>query len=83
MRKKCFGGYLSLRQMLYLVLGISSAGILFIPVIPMLVKLIVFFSIFTMFIAFAFLRIGANYVDKCFLNILKYLCRKKIYINER
>ena len=83
MKKKCFGGYLSLRQMLYLVFGISSAGILFIPVIPMIIKLIVFLIIFTMFIAFAFLKIGTNYADKCFLNILKYLCRKKIYINER
>ena len=58
-------------------------GILFIPVITMIVKLIVFFSIFAMFMAFAFLKIGNNYADKCFLNILKYLCRKKIYINER
>ena len=38
--EKVFGGYLSLRQMIYVVLGIASVGTLFIPIIPMLIKIL-------------------------------------------
>ena len=69
--------------MLYLIFAVSSAGILFIPAIPTLIKIMLFITVFAMFITFAFLKLGTNYADKYFLNILKYLCRKKIYINER
>lgn len=81
--EKVFGGYLSLRQMLYVVFGVASAGILFLPDIPMIIKVLMFLVIFSLFMAFAFFKIQQTYADKYFINILKYLFRKKIYIYER
>lgn len=80
--EKIFGGYLSLRQMLYLILSIISIGILFTP-IPITLKTIVFFIIVGIFLAFAFLKIGNIYADKYCFNVMKYIFKKKIYINER
>ena len=80
---KIFGGYLSLRQAIYIVLGISSAGILFIPHIPMIFKVIIFLTTFIAFLIFAFLKINEVYADRHFLNIIKYIFRKKIYLSER
>lgn len=81
--EKVFGGYLSLRQMIYLVLGISSAGILFIPHIPITLKVILFLIILVAFLIFAFLKINEIYADKHFLNIIKYIFRKKRFLSER
>ena len=81
--EKIFGGYLSLRQAIYLVLGISSAGILFIPHIPMTLKVIIFLTTFITFLIFTFLKINEIYADRHFLNIIKYIFRKKIYLSER
>lgn len=81
--EKIFGGYLSLRQAIYLVLGIASAGILFIPHIPMTLKVIIFLTTFIAFLIFAFLKINEIYADRHFLNIIKYIFRKKIYLSER
>ncbi len=75
--EKIFGGYLSLRQMLYMIFSVISIGILFLPVVPMIIKFILFFIIFATLMAFAFWKIGNNYADKYFLNILKYIFRKK------
>ena len=80
--EKVFGGYLSLRQMLYLIFSVISLGILFIP-IPALIKVIIFLIIITTFLTFAFVKIGNIYADKYFLNILKFILRKKIFIFER
>lgn len=80
--EKVFGGYLSLRQMLYMIASVVSVGILFIH-IPIMAKTIIFLSIVAMFVTFAFLKIGNIYADKYFFNILKYVCRKKIFIFER
>lgn len=81
--EKVFGGYLSLRQMLYVVSSVISLGILFIPKIPMMAKVTMFLGIFIIFMMFAFWKIGAGYADKYFLNIVKFMFRKKIYIFER
>lgn len=81
--EKVFGGYLSLRQMLYLVLGTASTGIFFIPYIPIVLKVIIFLVIFIAFLIFAFLKINEIYADKHFLNIIKYIFRKKRYLSER
>lgn len=81
--EKVFGGYLSLRQMLYLVLGTASTGIFFIPHIPIVLKVIIFLVIFIAFLIFAFLKINEIYADKHFLNIIKYIFRKKRYLSER
>ena len=77
--EKVFGGYLSLRQMLYMILSAISIGILFLH-ISMVVKTIMFIFALIIFMTFAFFRIGNTYADKYFLNILKYVFRKKIYI---
>jgi hypothetical protein len=79
MKKKYFGGYISLRQMLYVIFSVISVGILFLH-ISMVVKTIIFFSVVAMFMTFAFLKIGNIYADKYFFNILKYIFRKKIFI---
>ena len=82
MKRKYFGGYLSLRQMLYVIVSVISVGILFVH-IPIIVKTIIFLSVITILLTFAFLKIGNIYADKYFFNILKYTFRKKIFIFER
>jgi hypothetical protein len=79
MKKKYFGGYLSLRQMLYVIISVISVGILFLH-IAIVAKTIIFFSVIAIFMMFAFLKIDNIYADKYFFNILKYIFRKKIYI---
>ena len=83
MKRKYFGGYLSLRQMLYMIVSVISIGILFIPSLPMTLKVCLFLLVFGIFMTFAFLKIGTIYADKYFLNIVKYIFRNKIFINER
>lgn len=80
--EKVFGGYLSLRQMLYVIISIISVGILFLD-ISIILKTILFISIDIMFMTFAFLKIGNIYADKYFFNIVKFIYRKKIFIFER
>lgn len=80
--EKVFGGYLSLRQMLYLIASVISIGILFLH-IPIIVKTLAFFSIVAILLTFAFLKIGNIYADKYFFNIIKYIFRRKIFIFER
>lgn len=81
--EKVFGGYLSLRQMLYMIFSVISIGILFLPVLQITLKVILFLLVFGIFMTFAFLKIGTTYADKYFLNIVKYIFRKKIFIYER
>lgn len=80
MKRKYFGGYLSLRQMLYMIFSVISIGVLFLPVIPIGLKTILFILIFGIFMMFAFLKIGTTYADRYFLNIVKYIFRNKIYV---
>lgn len=80
--EKVFGGYLSLRQMLYLIASVISIGILFLH-IPIIVKTLTFLSIVAILLTFAFLKIGNIYADKYFFNIIKYIFRRKIFIFER
>ena len=79
---KVFGGYLSLRQMLYLIISVISVGILFLN-ISIIIKTILFLFSISICMIFAFLKIGNIYADKYFFNILKYLLRRKIFIFER
>ena len=80
--EKVFGGYLSLRQMIYIIASIMTFGLLFLK-IAVILKIIMFFSLIAIFMTFAFLKIGNVYFDKYFWNILKYIFRKKIFIFER
>lgn len=80
--EKVFGGYLSLRQMLYVIASVISVGVLFFHIL-MIFKVIIFLSFVSIFMTFAFVKIGNTYTDKYFLNILKYIFRKKKFIFER
>lgn len=80
--EKVFGGYLSLRQMLYLIASVISVGILFLH-ISIVIKTLVFLCTVAILLTFAFLKIGNIYADKYFFNIIKYIFRRKIFIFER
>ena len=81
--EKVFGGYLSLRQAIYLIFGALSVGIFFIPLVNIFIKSLLFLLIATMFVLFAFLKIDETYADKYFIYIIKFLFRKKQFILEK
>lgn len=81
--EKIFGGYLSIRQAIYLIIAISALAIFFVPVIDIVIKTIIFLILATMFVLFAFLKIDETNTDKYFIYILKFLFRKKKYILEK
>ena len=70
--EKIFGGYISLRQAIYLILAICSMGLFFVPNINISVK-----------ITFAFAKIEGAYADRYFIYVCKYIFKKKIYVLER
>ncbi len=80
--EKIFGGYLSLRQVLYLMISASSLIVLTIP-INIIIK-VIFISIFSIFFLLcAFLKINEQNFDKFFFYAIKYLFRKKNFVYER
>ena len=80
--EKIFGGYLSLRQVIYIMLAAGSFGIIATPL--NIVFKIILISIFALFFLLcSFLKIGGVNFDKLFFYALKYNCRKKIYLYER
>ena len=81
--EKIFGGYISIRQAIYLIMAISAIGVFFIPNMSIVIKLFVFIILATMFILFAFLKIDETNTDKYFICILKFLFRNKKYILEK
>jgi len=81
--EKVFGGYVSIRQALYLILAVSMVAIFFIPFINVFIKSMMFFVLATMFILFAFLKLDETNADKYFIYILNFLFRKKKYILEK
>ena len=81
--EKVFGGYLSIRQAIYLILGASMLSILFIPMINIFLKSIVFLALASMFVVFAFIKIDETNADKYFKYILNFLFRKKKYILQK
>lgn len=80
--EKIFGGYLSLRQVIYLMLSASSLSILATQ-IPIVFKILFISIIGLFFILCAFLKINEQYFDKLFFYAFKYAFRKKIYLYER
>ena len=63
--EKIFGGYLSLRQVIYLMLSASSLVIFAIP-ISIAIKIILVTPICVFFLLCAFLKIGENFVyERC------------------
>ena len=81
--EKIFGGYVSLRQAIYLILGGGMLAIFFIPVVDIFIKSLIFLTFATMFILFAFLKIEETNSDKYFIYVLKFLLRKKKFILEK
>ena len=75
--EKIFGGYLSLRQVLYIMLGASSLGTLAMP-IPLIIKIFFISSIATFFLLCSFLKIGEQNFDKFFYFAIKYIQKKKV-----
>ncbi len=80
--EKIFGGYLSLRQVVYLMLAASSLSIVALH-IAIYIKVILVSIISLFFILCAFLKIKEETFDKLFIDSLKYLVRKRKYVYER
>ena len=80
--EKIFGGYLSLRQVIYLMLAGASLSIFAIP-LPIAIKLIITIPICIFFLLCTFLKIGEQNFDKFFFYAIKYLVRKKNFVYER
>ena len=80
--EKIFGGYLSLRQVVYLMLGALSFILLATP-LPIALKIVFILLIVSFFLLCTFLKIGELNFDKFFFYALKYLFRKKYFVYER
>lgn len=80
--EKIFGGYLSLRQVTYLMLAAASLSIFATPLL-MAIKLILVTLITTFFLLCTFLKIGEQNFDKFFFYAIKYLFRKKKFVYVR
>ncbi len=80
--EKIFGGYLSLRQVLYLMLSASSL-LVFVTSMPIALKLLIVAIFATFFLLCAFFKINEQNFDKFFFYAIKYLFRKKRFIYER
>ncbi len=80
--EKIFGGYLSLRQVIYLMLAGASLSIFAIP-IPIAIKFLLVIPICIFFLLCAFLKINEKNFDKFFFYAVKYLFRKKDFVYER
>ena len=80
--EKIFGGYLSLRQVLYIILAASCFSIIAVPIFTTFkVLFITLFAIF--FLLCAFLKISEQNFDKFFFFALKYVFRKKKFVYQR
>lgn len=80
--EKIFGGYLSLRQVTYLMLAASSLAIFATPLL-MFLKLILVTLIATFFLLCTFLKIGEQNFDKFFFYAIKYFFRRKKFVYVR
>lgn len=80
--EKIFGGYLSLRQVIYLLFAVLSAGVFFLPILKA-IKILIFSILATIFVSFAFVKIDETRLDKYFIYFLKYIFRNKKYNFER
>ena len=81
--EKVFGGYVSIRQAIYLIFGASMLVIFFIPIVNIIIKTLMFLVLAPMFVLFAFLKIDETNADKYFIYILNFFVRKKKYILEK
>ena len=77
--EKIFGGYLSLRQVIYLMFLFSLLGVFAIP-INIIIKILLFSLFAIFFLLCAFYKIQELNFDKFFFYALKFLFRKKKFI---
>ena len=80
--EKIFGGYLSLRQVTYLMLSAGSFAICAFNV-HIAIKIIFITCICMFFLLCAFLKIGEQNFDKFFFYWIKFLFRNRNIIYER
>jgi len=80
--EKIFGGYLSLRQVIYLMLLCGLFGVFAFP-INIVFKLLIISGLSLFLLLCAFFKIQELNFDKFFFYWLKYLFRKKKFIYER
>ena len=80
--EKIFGGYLSLRQVLYLLL-IGLSGIIFFVKISKLLRIFIFSLFAILFLSLAFIRLNETRLDRYLVNIIKFIFRKKKFDFER
>jgi len=80
--EKIFGGYLSLRQVSYLLLATVPLS-LFPTSLPLFIKIMLVGIISTFFVLCCFFKIGEQNFDKFFFFAIKYLFRKKVYVYSR
>lgn len=83
MKKKYFGGYVSLRQAIYLIFAIASIGLFFLPFIDISMKLTLFLLSIGICAIFAFFKIDGTNADKYFIYVFKFITKRKIYILEK
>jgi hypothetical protein len=76
--EKVFGGYISLRQALYLFIAALGLRVFWFHM-PIALKLILFVGFVSLMIAFAFLKIDNTYFDAYVIRLIKYFTRKKKY----
>lgn len=81
--EKIFGGYVSLRQAIYLILGVTSVGLFFLPIFNVTLKIIMFLMSAGICSVFAFLKTDGINADKYFIYIFRFLVKRKIYVLER
>lgn len=80
--EKIFGGYLSLRQVTYLMLATSSLSILATNIITS-IKVLFIILVSTLFLLCSFFKINEQNFDKLFFYALKYIFRKRKFIYGR
>ncbi len=80
--EKIFGGYLSLRQVIYLMFSASSLIIFALP-LPLAIKLLFITICCTFFLPCAFVKINGLNFDKFFFYAIKYWFRDKDFVYER
>lgn len=80
--EKIFGGYLSLRQVLYLMLTASTFTIFILP-LAMVIKLSIIAILSSFLLLCAFMKINEQNFDKFFFYAVKYIFRKKNFVYER
>jgi len=80
-KKKFSGGYLSLKEVIYLMLCAITA-VIFIPAIKVyiIIKITIFLMFAVFFLLCAFLKISEQNFDKFIIFIAKYLFRRKKFL---